>query len=222
MVMAIVVAGGQGRRFGQKKQFLKLKNKPALVWSLEKLGKINLVDKIVLVLPAEDLQRGTILIKKYRLKKIAKIVSGGRERQDSVWAGLTALEKTNGSDLILVHDGVRPLVKEENIYALIKTAQRWGGAVLGVPVKDTLKEVSKEVVVRTLSRDKIWAIQTPQAFRYDWLKKAYLQARKSGFAGTDDAQLVEKYGKKVRLVAGDETNIKITTPADLKYAEILI
>lgn len=222
MFTAIVVAAGQGRRFGGKKQFERLKNKPVLVRSIEKLEKIKPIKEIILVLPRSEIKSGFALIKKHRLKKVKKIVPGGKERSDSVRAGLEAIKEKKDSDLILIHDAVRPLVSEKSIYSLIRAARRWGGAILGIPVKDTLKEVANNFVVHTLHREKIRAIQTPQAFRYDWLEQAYRWAKKYNFRATDDAQLVEKIGKKVRLVEGKETNIKITTPLDLKYAEMIL
>jgi 2-C-methyl-D-erythritol 4-phosphate cytidylyltransferase len=216
-VSAIVVAAGSGRRFGSAKQFALLGGKPVLDWALQAFAGHPEVDGVVLVLPAG--QSGTRY--RERWSKIVAVVEGGERRQDSVAAGFAGLEPGLGS-LVLVHDGVRPLVGPEVIGRVIAKAKKTGAAVAAIPVEDTIKEAAGGFVVRTLERDTLRRIQTPQGFRYEVLGEALRRAREDGFYGTDEAALVERTGHPVALVMGDPRNIKITTAADLKIAEAWI
>jgi 2-C-methyl-D-erythritol 4-phosphate cytidylyltransferase len=151
------------------------------------------------------------------------VVEGGKDRQASVFKGLLRCSFLSG--IVLVHDAVRPLVGRPAIVAVIRAAGRYGAAVVGVPVKDTIKTESdgrRGFYARTLRRGELWAVQTPQGFRFPLLMEAHRRARSSGFVGTDDASLVERMGSPVRIVPGSERNIKITSPGDRRLAEFLL
>ena len=214
---AIVVAAGAGKRFGQMKQFAYLRAKPVLEWTLERFEAHPEVGAVVLVLPDEQ------DLKHYRLRyaKIVDIVRGGERRQDSVWQGFRILA-ASAPEVVLVHDGARPLVDAALISRVIAAARAGGAAVPVLPVEDTIKEVREGKVAATVDRTLLCRAQTPQGFRYDVLKRAMDAARKDRFYGTDEAALVERVGLAVTAVPGDPRNIKITTPADIPIAEALL
>jgi 2-C-methyl-D-erythritol 4-phosphate cytidylyltransferase len=214
-VSAIIVAAGEGKRFGSAKQFTILHGKPILDWSLEKFEGHPGVAEIVLVLP-DDKRKAAYL---GRGRKVAAVVAGGTKRQDSVCRGVEALDPER-ADIVLVHDGVRPLVSRALITRVIEETQIKGAAIPVVPVEETVKEVSGDEVVRTLDRERLYRVQTPQGFLYPALKKALQRARGENYWGTDEAVLLERAGEKVAVVVGDPRNIKITTPLDLKIAEV--
>jgi len=219
-VSAVIVAAGKGERLGRKKQFLRLADKPLLYWTLEKFQEVKLVKEIVLVLPREDIAKQEKMIRG-KFTKIKKIVPGGKLRQESVFNGLKKVDLK--FSFVAIHDGVRPLVGEELIYQTLRVAQKYGAGVAALPVKETIKMVSlKNNVQSTLPREKIWATQTPQVFRREIIIHAHQKAKEDKFIGTDDAQLVERMGFKVKLVPGEYTNIKITTPEDLLFAETIL
>lgn len=216
-VGAVIVAAGRGTRMGTKesKQYLLLGGKPIIVHTLEAFEREPLVSEIVLVTGMSDVERCQEWAKAYHLNKVTRIIPGGLERQDSVYKGLQALN----TEWVLVHDGVRPFVAQEHIRACCEAAWDSGAATLAVPVKDTVKVVDEEgFVSATPDRSSLWAIQTPQAFRRSELAAAHELAAEQGFMGTDDCVLIERTGKRVRIVEGDYGNIKITTPEDLDYA----
>lgn len=214
---AIIVAAGAGLRFGQMKQFAYLRAKPVLEWTLERFQAHAEVGAIVLVLPDEQ------DLKHYRLRydKIVEIVRGGEKRQDSVWQGFRLLAAA-APEVVLVHDGARPLVPADLISRVIAAARTGGAAVPVLPVEDTIKEVREDRVTGTIDRSLLFRAQTPQGFGYDVLKKALDAARKDRFLGTDEAALVERIGLPVAAVPGDARNIKITTPIDIPIAEALL
>jgi 2-C-methyl-D-erythritol 4-phosphate cytidylyltransferase len=216
-VSAIVVAAGSGVRFGGPKQFAYLRAKPVLEWTLERFEAHPDVGAIVLVLPDES------DFKHYRLRypKIVDIVRGGERRQDSVWQGFRILAGA-GPEIVLVHDGARPLVPADLIGRVIEAARTSGAAVPVLPVEDTVKEVRDGRVTATVDRTRLVRAQTPQGFRYEVLEKALEAARRERFQGTDEAALVERAGLPVAAVPGDPRNIKITTPADIPVAEALL
>ena len=223
-VSAIVVAAGRGVRLGEgaRKAFRQLAGRALVEWSLEALAAVEEIAEIVLVLHEGDFARGPKGFAKgptdYRVKAL---VRGGEERFDSVLAGLRAVSP--GIDLVLVHDAARPFVRPETIRAVIAAADRAGGAIAAVPSTDTLKGVDKEGrVLGTFGRDAVWRAQTPQVFRRTPFVAAMEQAAKGGEKPTDDAAVAEAAGMSVVVVPGDETNLKITTAADLSFAEHLI
>jgi len=213
-VAAIVVAAGDGRRFGSPKQFALLGGRRVLDWSLAAFEEHPRVAEIVLVLPDEAL--GPRFAAAF--PKIQSVVRGGARRQDSVLAGFSMLDR-HRTDIVLVHDGARPLVSEALIRRVIREAAAHGAAVPALPVEDTIKEGADGRVVRTVDRAGLFRAQTPQGFAFDVLEEAFRRAAQDGFAGTDDASLVERLGRAVALVPGEPRNIKITTLEDLKWAE---
>lgn len=215
----IVVAAGKGTRMGttESKQYLMLGDKPILVHTLEVMERCEEIAQVVLVVGNHDVKRAQHLVDTYQLRKCSSVIVGGTERQSSVYAGLQALDAD--TEWVMVHDGVRPFVEEEHIRKLLKAVQQTQAAVLGVPVKDTIKLVHAEGWIEsTPDRSKLWAIQTPQVFQLKVLLEAHQKALQDGFVGTDDAMLVERNGNKVHIVEGAYTNIKITTPEDLHWA----
>ena len=219
-VNAIIPAAGQGQRFGGAKQFLNLAGKPLLLHSLEVFEASPRIEMICLVVPEGDLKRANDLIRENGFRKISKILPGGLERQESVKIGFEALSP---SDLVIVHDAARPLVTPELLTRLIKGAEEFGGCIVGTPTRDTMKRVNAGGIVQeTVDRAGLWNIQTPQAFRYDLLKRAFEAAVRENFVGTDEAMLVERLGVKVKVIDGGGVNLKITTPEDLQIAEALI
>ncbi|OPY12230.1 MAG: 2-C-methyl-D-erythritol 4-phosphate cytidylyltransferase [Syntrophus sp. PtaU1.Bin005] len=219
-VVAIIPAGGSGRRMQSRnpKQYLLLDGKPVLVHTLLRLQQHSLIDEILLVVPEQDRSFVVENIEKpYRLTKIREVISGGKERQDSVRNGLARVG--DDCDIIVVHDGVRPFVAEETLSQVIGAALRFGAAIAGVPVTDTVKQSDGAGnISRTLNREALWLAQTPQAFGRRILQEAYLKAAEEDFHGTDDASLVEHLGIPVKLIPGSYRNIKITTPDDLVLA----
>lgn len=216
-VGAVIVAAGEGRRFGGPKQFALLGGRPLIERCIEKFENHGGVDTIVLVLPDalmdEDLGR--------RFRKIAAIVAGGPRRQDSVRNGLGAV-RGSGRDIVLIHDGARPLVASDLIGRTIEETARSGAAVPVLALADTVKEVREGGILGTHDRSVLYRAQTPQGFFYEILEEALATAAREGFVGTDEASLVERTGRRVATVAGDPRNIKITTPLDLRIAEALL
>jgi len=219
-VVAIIPAGGSGRRMQSRnpKQYLLLDGKPVLVHTLLRLQQHALINEILLVVPEQDRSFVVEHIEKpYRLTKIREVIAGGKERQDSVRKGLARVG--DDCDIIVVHDGVRPFVAEETLSQVICAALRFGAAIAGVPVTDTVKQSDGAGnISRTLNREALWLAQTPQAFQRRILQEAYLKAAEEGFHGTDDASLVEHLGIPVKLIPGSYRNIKIKTPDDLVLA----
>lgn len=237
-VIAIVPAAGLGKRFGSgaNKPFQTLMGKPIVVWSLETLDAVDEIAEIIPVLKEENMEIGIEVFEEYNLSKIRRIAPGGRKRQDSIFNGLKVVE--DNDCIVLIHDGVRPLIEKAMIEETIKELLNppapplekggaggldgFDGVILGVPPKDTIKEAENGIIKKTLKRDSLWAIQTPQVFPYEKIFAAYEKAMKEGFYATDDAALIERYGGKIKVIMGSYRNIKITTPEDLDIAEFLL
>lgn len=201
------------------KPLVKLGGKPLIIYSLAIFNSHRDIRDIILVVNRHNKGHLARQIKKYRLQKIKTLIFGGRRRQDSVLNGLEAINSR--TDFILIHDGVRPFIDGKTVSAAIKAAYRTGAAIVGVPVKATIKMVIRKFTVKeTLNRNNLWEIQTPQVFRKDLILEAY--RRFSDIDVTDDAMLVEKSGRKVTVVPGSYNNIKITTPEDLIIAEAIL
>ena len=217
-VVAIIVAAGEGQRMGGiDKMFASINGRPALARVLDAFQGCKKIDQIVVVMGAKNIEACRKLVKSEGWSKVKDIVPGGKRRQDSVAEGL---KRVKDADWIVIHDGARPLVTSDLIERGLAAAKETGAAVAAVPVTDTIKTVKDdEIVDKTLSRQNLRAIQTPQVFRADIIKKAYQNA--TGDV-TDDAALVEKAGYKVKLYMGSYANIKITTPDDLAVAEALL
>jgi len=223
-VTAIIPAAGMGKRMGKSvaKQFLPLGDMPMLAHTLLAFQRTTEVDEVIPILSQDDME-GCLkdVIELFHITKVRTLVVGGKERQDSVANGLHKLAKD--TTIVLVHDAVRPFVTAEMIRESIDYAKKGECVTVGVPLKDTVKEVNaKSIVVQTLERSRLWAIQTPQTFPVKILKQAYAAAQKQNRYGTDDATLVERAGNKVRVIMGSYENIKITTPEDLLLAEEIL
>jgi 2-C-methyl-D-erythritol 4-phosphate cytidylyltransferase len=220
---SIVVAGGSGTRMGStiKKQYLMLSGKPLLIHALDAMEKQKMIANTVVVVPAEDVLYLEEMAARHRLKKVTAIVPGGDTRGASVYCGLQAVPKD--SDLVVVHDGARPFLSQDLLQRLINTGWLEGAAIAAVPVKDTIKQVDGDQLVdKTLNRDQLWIVQTPQVFYTNILKECYQRAFIDGLQCTDDAGIAEAYGYKVKVVLGEYRNIKITTKEDLAYANWLV
>lgn len=217
----IVVAAGRGSRMGtaESKQFLELGGRPLFLRAIEAFGRFGATAEIIVVTGAADVERCGRYIEDAGCPLVKAVVAGGSERQHSVYEGL----KLARSPWVMVHDGVRPFIRERDIAACYDEMRRSGASVLAVPVKDTIKTVGEGgTIVDTPDRSLLWAIQTPQGFRTEELLSAHKRAAEEGFLGTDDSMLAERLGIPVRVARGDYTNIKITTPEDLGYAEFLL
>ncbi len=221
-IIAVVPSAGIGKRFGEKtrKTFVTLGGRPLLLWAIEALNAAPEVREIIPVIKEEDMEYALDLFEQHRMPKIKRIAPGGKERQDSVYHGLSLIE--DRKCVVLVHDGVRPLLEPSVISAAARQLKGCDGVVVGVPVKDTIKEAVEGEVRQTLARELLWAVQTPQIFPCETILDAYGRAMKESFYSTDDSALVEKYGGRIRVVMGSYTNIKVTTPEDLKIAELFL
>ena len=223
-VAAVVPAAGCGKRMGAgiKKQYLALGGLPILGHTLRVLEASSLVQDIVLVTGEGEVDYcRRLVVDELGLKKVTAIVIGGQERQDSVFCGLLAL--ASDTEVVLIHDAVRPFLSDDNLKQVIQAALRYGAATCAVPVKDTVKLAGEDEFVReTLPRNRLWLTQTPQAFLYNLIMEAHQRAREANYQATDDAALLEKLGRPVKLVEGSYRNIKITTPEDLIFAEAML
>ena len=221
--VALVLAAGRGERLGHAlpKGLVPLAGRPLLLHALAALEAVDELDQLIPVVPPDAFARFVqALAAAGPSRKLAAAVAGGRERQDSVRAGLAALRPD--AELVAVHDAARPCVRPEAVRRVIEAARASGAAILAAPVRDTIKRVVAGRVVETPPRAECWAAQTPQVFRVEILREALAKADSEGRIGTDDAQLVEALGVAVRVVPGDADNLKITVPEDLAVAEQLL
>jgi len=220
-VGAIIPAAGRGKRIGASvpKQFLEIQGKPLLHHTLTVFASCKLIDYVVLVMPQADVdEMGEDWLNKYDI--VREVVVGGEQRQDSVYNGFNSLEE--GTDIVVVHDGVRPFTTPQMITATVEAAQQHGAAITAIPVSDTVKQAADGFVKQTVSRDGLWRVQTPQAFQYGLLQQAFKKAKKDSYYGTDEGSLIDYLGERVRIVPGSELNIKITRKEDLVLGESLL
>jgi 2-C-methyl-D-erythritol 4-phosphate cytidylyltransferase len=217
-VGAIIVAAGDSRRMGGiDKIFARLNGEPLLAKTVSVFQDCRSIDEIVIVLAKKNLEQGRKLVKERHWPKVIAVCPGGLRRQDSVKEGLRRL---TDCEWVVIHDGARPCISVDIIERGLAAAKGSGAAIAGVPVKDTLKVVSRRgIVQQTPSRESLWAAQTPQVFRYKLIAEAYAQTDEEV---TDDAALVEKLGQKVEIYMGSYHNIKVTTPEDLVIAEVFL
>lgn len=222
-ITALITAAGKGLRMGRKtnKQFLHIGGQPVLAWTIRAFQRVEWISEIVIVAPENRLDYvKEEIVQQYGFSRVKRIVPGGRERQDSVFAGLQALQAS--AEWVFIHDGVRPFIQPDLLEQVYYVARRSGAAVVGYPSRDTVKRAREGRILHTEDRREIWLVQTPQVFQFSLIYQAYLHAQKEKFYGTDDAALVERMGKEVSVVEGDYYNIKITTPEDLRIAEFLL
>lgn len=221
---AVVLAAGSGRRMNSsvKKQYLDIDGKPMIYYALKAFEESCIEQVVLVVTPGEEDYCQKEIVEKYQFHKVRKIASGGKERYHSVYQGLCLLE---GCDYVLIHDGARPFVTPEMIRRALDGARRYRACVVGMPVKDTIKiSDENDYAVQTPARERLWSVQTPQAFSYSLIKMAYEQVlSQKDVSVTDDAMVVEKVtGESVKLIPGSYYNIKVTTPEDLKIAEVFL
>lgn len=217
---AIIPGAGSGKRYGNvSKAFLSLRGRPVISWIFDILEGMEEISEVIPVFRDIDMERGLKLIEDRGYKKIKKVAPGGRERQDSVFHALNLITE---ADAVIIHDAARPNAQPELFKNVLKELKECDGVITAIPVTDTVKEVEKDIVVRTLDRTRLRLVQTPQAFKFSILKEAYKKAIKEGLYFTDDASLVEHYNGKIKVVMGSYSNIKITVPEDLKILEALL
>jgi len=211
----IIAAAGCGSRMalGFNKIFLSIDDKPVISYSIELFESIPEIKNIIIVASKDDIPLINEIVSDFSYKKVKNVICGGATRQESVLNGLVAMPAD--TDIVLIHDAARPLITESVVLQLIKAAESFGAAACGVYAVDTLKTVDEQLnIVETISRGRTVHIQTPQVFKKDLIIKAHKEALASGFKGTDDCSLVEHLGEKVKVVIGERSNIKLTTPED--------
>ena len=216
----VVVAAGSSTRMGQNKILARLAGAPVIVHSLRTFDAIVEVGEVIVVTQEEMIPQIGALCREYRLNKVKKIIRGGASRAES--SRLGTLEVSGDAQLIAIHDGARPLVSEAVIQEAIRCGLATGAAAPAIPVKDTIKLAPKGIVEKTMDRSQLYAVQTPQVFESSLIRAALQKALDDGAEITDDCSAVERLGMKVSLTAGDERNLKLTTPVDLLWAECLL
>lgn len=223
-VIALIPAAGRGRRIGMEvpKTSLLLGGTPLLKHTLQKFELCAEIAEVVPIVPLGEIPFWEKeIIQKGEMKKVRRIIPGGEERQDSVYFGLQAV--AGEAEIILIHDGARPFVSLELIKKSLAESGDFPAVVTALPAEDSIKEVSpRKEVIKTLERNALWIIQTPQVFTYSLIFYAHEVARKENFFGPDDASLVERLGTPVRIIEGSRLNFKITTPDDLLLGEALL
>jgi len=223
-VSLVVVAAGKGTRMNMNinKQYISVGGIPILARTLKLFDGMNCINEIILVVHCDDiLYCRENIIDGNKYKKVKCVITGGETRQDSVFNGL--MEVSEKTDIVLIHDGVRPFIDEDSINRCIEAAKEYAVATVAVPLKDTVKSSNSEGFVQeTLERSTLWSVQTPQAFKFKIIMDSHKQAKKDGFVGTDDTVLAERLGNKTKLVMGTYNNIKITTREDLIFAEAIV
>lgn len=222
-VCAIIAAAGSGTRMGLdfNKLFLSIEEKPVIAYTIDSFEECDAVDDIIIVCSESDFSLVSDICSDFNYQKVSQIVTGGKTRQESIYKGLLA---TSGSEeIVLVHDGARPLVSEALIEAVINKARDKGAAAPAVPVKDTVKKVNSDLTVRsTVDRESLFCVQTPQGFGRNVILSAHEKAYKENIEATDDCALAEKLGQKVYIVPGESSNVKLTTPDDYFLISALI
>lgn len=228
MNIVVILASGLGQRMkaGKNKVLLRVGRKPILSYTISAFEENPHIHEIVLVARKEEIRLMKSIVAGYKFRKVKSIIEGGAERQHSAYNALKYLEKVPTKkkiNTIVIHNGANPFVTESEISAVISAAKKYGASAIGHPAKDTIKEVDRKgMVVRTLERKKLWNMQTPQAIRFNLALRAFEDAKKKNFLGTDDVSLVEKIGGKVKVIEGSGYNFKITNPLDLELAKIII
>ncbi len=221
---AIIVSAGKGVRMNRStpKQYILLQGRPVLCHTVLAFNKCSEVDKILLVVPEKDIQYcREELLSDLRIDTPVKVLAGGKRRQDSVFKGILSIDDRDA--IVVIHDGVRPLIRPEMITRCIKKAKISGACILGVPLQDTLKTVdSDSLIQRTINRESLWTAQTPQAFHYQLIRDAHEAAAKAGVEATDDAALLERMGLPVNILLSTGNNLKITTNDDLLLADAIL
>ncbi|MDH4330749.1 MAG: 2-C-methyl-D-erythritol 4-phosphate cytidylyltransferase [Candidatus Moranbacteria bacterium] len=230
MNIAVILSSGQGKRMraGKNKTLLTLHRKPLIFHTINNFEKSSNIDAIILVCRNDEITIFKSLVKRYKFKKIINIIPGGKERQDSGYNAVSYLDKTlsdnlKESSIILFHNGANPFVSQKEIDESIQVTKKNEASAVALPTKDTIKEVNENgFVVKTLDRSVLWNMQTPQTIKFPLAKKAFENAKKDNFIGTDDISLVERLGVSAKIIQASENNFKITTPIDLELAKIIL
>jgi 2-C-methyl-D-erythritol 4-phosphate cytidylyltransferase len=218
----IIPASGSGVRYGSKlpKQFIRIDGKEIIAYTLQKFNSLKSVDSIVIATQKKYINKLRKLVRENKFYKVCNIVEGGKTRHDSVLNGLKAL-RPDKNDFIIVHDAVRPFITVKKIRELMKEVKDCNAVIPGLRINDTTKKVSRNnIILKTIPRENLWIVQTPQLFRYDILKKAFKKADENKFKGTDESSIVEYAGYKVKIIEGEKTNVKITTKEDIMSLDI--
>lgn len=220
-VTAIIPAAGSGSRMGGEipKSLMPLCGIPMIIHTLRCFDAARLVDEVIIATSQTLIEQLPDLIQAHGIRKVSAVVLGGKERQDSVRMGFEACDP-DSCEIVAVHDAARPLVAPTEIDAVIAAAQKTGAAILGAPLKETIKQVEGLQIVKTVDRSMLWGAQTPQAFRYEIFARAVAESLHHEFLGTDEAAIVERTGTPVMMVRGSYRNIKVTTPEDAEIAEM--
>jgi len=221
-VLAIIPAAGMSVRMGGEtpKQFLSLEGVPIFIHTLRKFVNTDCIDDIFVGLRAEDMERAQREIDRENFTKSVRLVAGGPVRQETVARALALAPPS--TEIVAVHDAVRPFIEREMIQRVVEAARRDGAAILGMLSVDTIKQVERQTIVGTIPRERIVLAQTPQVFRYEIIREAFERAAADGFIGSDEAVLAERIGCTVRVLMGSDRNIKITKPSDLPLARLYI
>lgn len=221
-VLAIIPAAGSGVRMGGEtpKQFLSLDGVPIFIHTVRKFARAGIIDGIYLGVRLEDMERTRQALAEARLAKPVELMAGGNTRQETVERALATIPRD--TEVVVVHDAVRPFVDLDLISRVVEAARRDGAAIPGIPSVDTVKQVERQTILGTLPRERIVLAQTPQAFRYSLLCEAFARATQEGFQGTDESSLVERLGVNVTVLMGSDRNIKITKPSDLPLARLYL
>jgi 2-C-methyl-D-erythritol 4-phosphate cytidylyltransferase/2-C-methyl-D-erythritol 2,4-cyclodiphosphate synthase len=222
MNYAIILAAGKGKRMNSKinKILLTINNKPIIAHSIQPFEESPLIDKILLVASPDDILDITQAVKDF--KKIEKIIEGGEKRQDSVYNGLRFLKNARPDDIILIHNAANPFISSSLIEEVLNEIKEYGACAVAFKAKDTLKEVDESLfVIKTLARERLWHMQTPQGAKYKILVRAFVKAYNDNYYGTDDVELIERLGEKVKILKSNKENFKITTALDLENAKLL-
>ncbi|MCD6221330.1 2-C-methyl-D-erythritol 4-phosphate cytidylyltransferase [bacterium] len=219
MPTVIIVAAGKGKRTGKNipKAFLKIKGKLLLFYSIEKFKNFS---RVIVVLPRGYVKEWREKLKVLYPEIFIEVVCGGEERQDSVWNALLKVEDDN--EIVLIHDVARPFVSEKLIMEIVEKTEKYGACIPVMRIPDTMKKIKGEKVEKTLNRDEIFAVQTPQGFKAGIIKRAYRKAKEKDYKGTDDSFLVEKTGIDVWCIEGERLNFKITYPEDITLSEAIV
>lgn len=204
------------------KQFLALGGQPLVVYSLRALQSSSVIDAVILAVPEADIGYcQSDIVQSHGFTKVTQVVAGGIERQDSVRHALEVVDE--GTEIVVVHDAVRPFITGRMVQEVVAAARANGAAIIALPMRDTVKQVGADgIIERTVDRRPLWLAQTPQAFRREWLYEAHRKARLEGVRATDDAYLLEWFGRPVSVVEGSGENIKVTRPEDLIIGEAIL
>ena len=218
-VSAIILAAGSGNRFGEKKQFKKLNEKPIWVYSLNIFSRSECVNDLILVIPNDSLEtlKKSQFFKSLNKENNIKLVSGGESRKDSVFNGLKVVKKA--IDIVCIHDAARPFIKASYIKHSVEACSEFDGAIIAIPSVDTVKKVDKQIIKNTIDRESLWMAQTPQTFKKD--KLLYAIKNSSHLNITDESMLMEEANFKIKLIEGDQSNFKITNEIDWELAKVM-